>query len=77
MQVQGLQMTSGNPDATIHAMAPAPLNECRLKGSINYETGVIDITYEKVEDAITKLARLTDPDAGNELDVTPPRRDDG
>lgn len=63
---------SDDPDQVVAGMAPLPLDDCRMVGSINYETGAISMSYEPI-DLITKLARLTDPDAGNEIDVTPPR----
>lgn len=74
-KIQALRMTSSNPDETLRQMAPAPLEETRVVGGIDYETGEIDISYIPIEDAITKLARLADPDAGNELAVNPPRGD--
>jgi len=42
-------------------------DDVRVVGVINYETGEMNISYLPL-DAITRLARLVDPDAGNEID---------
>ncbi len=50
---------------------PEQPEETRVVGKVNFATGDFDLTFEPL-DLVTKLARLVDPRAGDEIDVTPP-----
>lgn len=66
----GLKMKSGDPLGAAMGMCPPSF---LMRGSINYETGEVDVTYIDYEnlDPITKLGLLAG-ESRHELKITPP-----